>query len=127
MDYGGAAKLIAAALASDVRRYVMVSAQGADPAAEGDDTFAVYLQAKGRADEELRSSGLDYSVVRPTGLTDEPATGTVEIAERVARGQISRDDVAAVLLRVLQEPGSIGKTFDVGPGDVPIDEAVAAI
>ena len=127
MDYGGAVKLIAAALASYVRRYVMVSAQGADPDAEGDDTFAVYLQAKGRADEELRNSGLDYSVVRPTGLTDEPASGTVEIAERVARGQISRGDVAAVLLRVLQEPGTIGKTFDVGPGDVPIDEAVAAI
>ena len=127
VDHGGAAKLIAAALAGDIRRYVMVSAQNADPDAGGDDTFAVYLQAKGRADEELRASGLDYSIVRPTGLTDEPAAGTVEIAEHVGRGQVSRDDVAAVLHRVLHEPGAVGKTFEVGPGDVPIDEAVAAI
>ena len=127
MDYGGAAKLITAALAGDIRRYVMVSAQSADPDAEGDDTFAVYLQAKGKADEELRKSGLDHAIVRPTGLTDEPGTGTVEIAESVARGQISRDDVAAVLHRVLLKPGEMRVTFDVGPGDVPIDEAVAAI
>ena len=127
MDYGGAAKLITAALAGGIKRYVMVSAQGADPDAGGDDTFAVYLQAKGRADEELRKSGLDHAIVRPTGLTDEPGTGTVEIAESVARGQISRDDVAAVLHRVLLKPGEMRETFDVGPGDVPIDEAVAAI
>ena len=65
--------------------------------------------------------------MRPTGLTDQPGVGTVEIAEKVGRGEISRDDVAAVLHRVLHEPGAIRKTFEVGPGDVPIDEAVAAI
>ncbi len=85
MDYGGAAKLIAAAEANGISRYVMVSAQNADPDAEGDDTFAVYLRAKGKADEELRTSGLDHTIVRPTGLTDEPGTGTVEIAEQVQR------------------------------------------
>jgi uncharacterized protein YbjT (DUF2867 family) len=127
MDYGGAVKLIAAAQAKGISRYVIVSSQGADPDAEGDDPFAVYLQAKGKADEELRSSGLDYSIVRPTGLTDEPGTGTVEIAEQVERGQISRDDVAGVLVAVLDEPATIGKTFAVGPGDVPIEAAVAQL
>ena len=127
MDYGGAAKLIAAARASGISRYVIVSSQGADPDAEGDDTFAVYLRAKGKADEELRGSGLDYSIVRPTGLTDEPGTGTVEIAEQVERGQISREDVASVLVAVLDEPATIGKTFALGPGDVPIAEAVAQL
>ena len=127
VDYGGAAKLIEAALASNVSRYVMVSSQGADPGAEGDDTFAVYLRAKGRADEELRSSGLDYSIVRPTLLTDEPASGTVEIGERVGRGRISRDDVAAVLMHVLHEPETIGMTFEVRDGDVPIEEAVGFV
>jgi uncharacterized protein YbjT (DUF2867 family) len=127
MDYGGAVKLIAAAKANGISRYVIVSSQGADPDAEGDDTFAVYLRAKGKADEELRGSGLDYSIVRPTGLTDELGAGTVEIADQVERGQISRDDVARVLVAVLDEPATIGKTFAVGPGDVPIEEAVAQL
>jgi uncharacterized protein YbjT (DUF2867 family) len=125
VDYGGAAKLIAAAVAANVPRYVMVSSQGADPDADGGDTFAVYLKAKGRADQELQSSALDYSVVRPTSLTDEPGTGTVEIGEEVKRGEISREDVAAVLHHVLHEPATVRRTFEVGPGDVPIEEAVA--
>ena len=127
MDYGGAAKLIAAAKSGGIARYVIVSAQNADPDVEGDDTFAVYLRAKGKADEELQGSGLDYTVVRPTGLTDEPGAGTVEVADQVKRGQISRDDVASVLVAVLDEPATIGKTFALGPGDVPIDEAVAQL
>jgi uncharacterized protein YbjT (DUF2867 family) len=128
MDYGGAAKLIAAALANDVPRYVMVSAQSANPDAEGDDTFAIYLRAKGKADEDLRDSGLDYTIVRPTHLTDEPGAGTVEVAEHVARGDVSRDDVAAVLFHTLGQPGAtVRKIFEVGPGDVPIEEAVARI
>jgi uncharacterized protein YbjT (DUF2867 family) len=127
MDYGGAAKLIAAAKAAGIARYVMVSSIGADPSREGDDTFAVYLRAKGRADAELQASGLDYTIVRPTRLTDEPGTGRVEIAGQVERGEISRDDVAAGLAAVLHEPGTVGKTFEVTSGDVPVDEAVAAL
>jgi len=127
VDYGAAAKLIAAALVAKISRYVIVSSQGADPNAEGDDAFTVYLQAKGRADEELQASGLEYTIVRPTHLTDEPPVGTVEIAEQVERGDVSRDDVAAVLHKALLEPQTIGKTFAVGPGDVPIAEAVAPI
>jgi uncharacterized protein YbjT (DUF2867 family) len=127
MDYGGAVKLIAAARAKGISRYVIVSAQNADPDAEGDDTFAVYLRAKGKADQELQESRLDYTVVRPTGLTDEPGVGTVEIAEQVERGQISREDVARVLVAVLDEPATIGKTFALGPGDVPIADAIAQL
>jgi len=127
MDYGGAVKLIAAAKASGISRYVIVSSQGADPDAEGDDAFAVYLRAKGKADEDLRASGLEYSIVRPTGLTDDPGAGTVELAERVERGQISREDVASVIVAVLDEPATIGKTFSLGPGDVPIEDAVAEL
>ena len=127
MDYGGAAKLIAAALANDVPRFVMVSSQNANPDAEGDDTFAVYLRAKGKADEELKNSGLDYTIVRPTHLTNEPGAGTVQVAEQVARGDVSRDDVAAVLFHALMQPATVGKTFEVGPGDAPIEEALARI
>jgi nucleoside-diphosphate-sugar epimerase len=126
MDYGGAVKLIEAAKANGIRRYVIVSSYGADPDAEGDDTFAVYLRAKGKADAELAASGLDYTVVRPTGLTDEPGTGLVALGN-VARGQIARDDVAAVLAATLDVPNAIGQTFEAAAGSTPIGEAVESL
>jgi uncharacterized protein YbjT (DUF2867 family) len=125
MDYGGAVKLIAAAKANGISRYVMVSAISADPAREGDDTYDVYARAKGRADAVLQESGLEYTIVRPGGLTNDPATGRVQIAERVERGRIPRDDVAAVLAAVLQRPSAAGKTLEVVSGDVPVEEALA--
>jgi uncharacterized protein YbjT (DUF2867 family) len=125
MDYGGAVKLIAAARANGIARYVIVSSMGADPNAEGEG-FAVYLRAKGRADAELAASGLDHTIVRPGSLTDDPGTGRVELGERVQRGEIPRDDVAAVLAACLREPGTIGRTFDVVSGETPVDDAVGA-
>jgi uncharacterized protein YbjT (DUF2867 family) len=122
MDYGGAVKLIAAGT-----RDVIVSSMGADANAPGDDTFGIYLQAKGKADDELRASGLDYTVVRPGGLTNDPGTGRVALSEHGERGQIPRDDVAAVIAAVLVAPNTIGKTFDLISGDVPVEEAVQAI
>jgi uncharacterized protein YbjT (DUF2867 family) len=126
MDHGGAVKLIAAAKKAGSDRYVIVSSMGADPDASGDDTFAVYLRAKGQADADLRGSGLDYTVIRPGGLTDDPGTGRVALTENGDRGEIPRDDVAAVLAAVLHAPNTIGKTFDLITGDVPIEEAVEA-
>lgn len=127
MDYGGAAKLIAAAREKGVARYVMVSAMGADPGHEGDDVFDVYLRAKGKADAELAESGLDFTIVRPGGLTDEPATGRVFASESGERGRIPRADVAAALAAVLRTPGSIGKTFELISGETPVEDAVAAV
>jgi uncharacterized protein YbjT (DUF2867 family) len=127
MDYGGAVKLIAAAKAGGIRRYAMVSSMGADPGVEGEDTFSVYLRAKGRADAELEASGLDHTIVRPGRLTDDPGTGRVRIGHGVGRGEISRDDVAAVLAAALHEPATIGTTLEVVSGDVPVEEAVASL
>jgi uncharacterized protein YbjT (DUF2867 family) len=126
MDYGGAVKLIAAAKRNGISRYVMVSSMGANPGQRGEDTFAAYQRAKGKADAQLQASGLDYTIVRPGRLTDEPGSGRVTLAERVERGAVSRDDVAAVLAEVLREPGSVGKTLGLVGGDTPIDEAVRA-
>jgi uncharacterized protein YbjT (DUF2867 family) len=125
MDYGGAVKLIAAAKTDGIERYVMLSSRGADPDAPGDDTFAVYLRAKGKADAELRASDLAYTIVRPGWLTDEPGTGRVEAGEHVEDGSISRDDVAAVLAFTLQDPALAGVTFEVVQGDTPIEQALA--
>jgi uncharacterized protein YbjT (DUF2867 family) len=127
MDYGGAVKLIAAAKQVGVSRYVIVSSMGADPDASGEDTFSVYLRAKGRADEAVRASGLDATVVRPGGLTNEPGTGRVRLGESLPRGQVPRDDVAAVIVAVLDSPNTIGQTVDLIGGDTPVAEAVTAI
>ena len=127
MDYGGAVKLIAAAKQTGVDRYVIVSSMGANPDAPGEDTFAVYLRAKGRADDAVRASGLDATVVRPGGLTNDAGTGRVNLGDSVPRGEVPRDDVAAVLAAVLDSPNTIGRTMDLIGGDTPIAEAVAAI
>jgi uncharacterized protein YbjT (DUF2867 family) len=127
MDYGGAVKLIAAAKQAGIRRYLIVSSMGANPDAPGDDTFSVYLRAKGRADDAVRASGLDWTVVRPGGLTNDAGTGRVLLGDRVRRGRVTRDDVAAVLAAVLDSPNAIGKTVDLVGGDTPIADAVAAI
>jgi uncharacterized protein YbjT (DUF2867 family) len=127
MDYGGAVKLIAAAKQAGVGRYVIVSSMGANPDALGDDTFSVYLRAKGRADDAVRASGLDATVVRPGGLTNDVGTGRVNLGESVPRGQVTRDDVAAVLAAVLDSPSTIGRTLDLTGGDTPVAEAVEAL
>jgi uncharacterized protein YbjT (DUF2867 family) len=127
MDYGGAVKLLSAAKAKGVRRYVIVSSMGADANAAGDDTFQVYLRAKGRADDAVRASGLDWTVVRPGGLTDDPGTGRVNLGASVPRGAVPRDDVAQVLVAVLHAPATVGQTLELVGGDVPVEEAVEAL
>ena len=123
VDYAGAVKL----MASGIERFVMVSTIGADPDAEGDDVFAVYLRAKGQADAELMASGLAYTIVRPGPLTDESGTGLVELGEAVGRGEITRDDVAAVLAAAVHEPRLAGLTFVAAGGATPLGAALARL
>jgi uncharacterized protein YbjT (DUF2867 family) len=127
MDYGGAVKLIAAAKQAGIRRYLIISSMGANPDAPGDDTFSVYLRAKGRADDAVRASGLDWTVVRPGGLTNDAGRGRITLGESVPRGRVTRDDVAAVLAAALDSPNTTGKTVELVGGDTPIADAVAAI
>jgi uncharacterized protein YbjT (DUF2867 family) len=127
MDYGGAVKLIAAANAKGISRYVMLSAMSADPSAEGDDTYSIYRRAKGRADAELEASGLRYTIVRPGSMTDDPGNGLVEIAERLEGGSISRDDVAAVVAKAVHARVTVGRAFDLIAGETTIDQALASL
>ena len=128
VDLGGALKLIDAARANDLRRYVMVSSIGAADPPAGDEGMAPYLQAKAAADDALLRSGLDYTIVRPGGLTDEPGTGRIAVAPSLGRrGSIPRDDVAATLLAVLETPGAVGKTFELISGETEIPDAIAAL
>jgi uncharacterized protein YbjT (DUF2867 family) len=127
MDRDGAVKLIDAAKASGIRRYVMVSAMGAANPPSGDEVFEVYLQAKADADRAVAASGLDYTIVRPGRLTNDPGTGQVEAAESVKRGEVSREDVAAVIVQALDSDDAVGKTFELVGGSTPIREALAAL
>ena len=129
VDLGGAVKLIDAAKAKGVSRYVIVSSMGADDPSVADGDFRAYLQAKHDADEALAASGLDFTIVRPGGLTDDPGTGKVELSTEAGwrRGSVPRDDVAAVLLAVLDSPSAAGETFELLEGETPVAEAVAGL
>ncbi|KOT50343.1 MULTISPECIES: SDR family oxidoreductase [Streptomyces] len=129
VDRGAATLFADAAEAAGVRRFLVVSSMGADkePPEGTDPVFAAYLRAKGAADADVRSrSGLDWTILRPGRLTDDPGTGLVSLAESTGRSEIPRDDVAAVLAALLDEPATIGRTLELISGDTPVEDAVRA-
>ena len=128
VDRDSAILLADAAQAAGVDRYLMISSMAADPEATADDpVFEAYLRAKGAADEAVRARTDLYStIVRPGLLTDDPGTGGVTIADSTGRGSVPREDVAAVLVAVLDEPRTGGMTFEIISGETPIEEAIAA-
>jgi nucleoside-diphosphate-sugar epimerase len=127
MDLGGVLKMIEAAKAQGIERFLIVSSMGAtDPPQNGGD-FGVYLRAKGEADQALAASGLDYTIVRPGHLTDEPPSGRVTVGSGLDSGSVPRADVAAVLLAALDDESAIGKDFDLLEGETPIAEAIAGL
>jgi uncharacterized protein YbjT (DUF2867 family) len=128
VDYGGAVKLIKAAKANDVSRYLIVSTIGANRPERWSERMRPYFEAKAAADKAAVESGLDYTIVRPGYLADDPGTGMVEAAESIDRsGRIPRDDVALVLLECLGADNTIGKGFDLIGGDAPVAEAVRSL
>jgi uncharacterized protein YbjT (DUF2867 family) len=128
VDLGGALKLIDACKSKSIGRYVIVSSIGAHQPPPGDESFAVYLRAKHDADQALVESGLDHSVVRPGSLSDDPGSGGIDASTELGRrGKISRDDVAATLAATLDEPNTIGKTFEIFEGETEIAEALKSL
>ena len=125
VDRDGAIKLLEAAHAAGVPRYVMVSSVGAESPPQGDDVFSVYLRAKAEADRALAESDRDWTIVRPGRLTDEPGGRGVRIQPEPMRGEVTRSDVAAVLAAVLHEPRATGRTLYVIGGDDDVDQALA--
>jgi uncharacterized protein YbjT (DUF2867 family) len=126
VDLEGSLKSIEGAGRAGIGRFVQVSAIGVDdplPADTGE-VWRAYVEAKRDADTALRASGLDWTIIRPGRLVDDPATGRVQLGPDVARGDVTRADVAAVLAAVLDEPATIGEQWNLVNGDVPIAEAV---
>ena len=127
MDRDGAIKLLDAAAAAGVARYVIVSSVGAEDPPPGDDVFNTYLRAKAAADAAVQASDRDWTVVRPGGLTDDPGTGRVRLDSAAFRGRVPRDDVAAVLARLLSDPRASHCVLYVNGGSEPIDQALTRV
>jgi len=129
VDRDAAALLADAALIAGVRRHVQISAMGLDRADDPgmDEVFAVYLRAKDAAERALRARDLDWTVLRPGRLTDDPAAGAVALAGSVEPGAVSRADVAAVVLALLDDPGTAGLTLELVGGGTPVAEAVQSL
>lgn len=128
VDLGGSLKSIEGATAAGVRRFVQISAISVDePLAEDTEAgWAAYVEAKRDADIALRASDLDWTIIRPGGLTDEAPTGNVTLADKVDRAQVPRADVAAVIAAVLEDPSTSGHQWELVSGDQPITDAIVA-
>lgn len=129
VDRGASVLFADAAERAGVRRFLTVSAMGAghEPPPGTDPVFAAYLRAKGAADDDVRArDALDWTVLRPGRLTDDPGTGLVRLAEHTGRDEVTRDDVAAVLAALLDEPRTAGRTLELLGGSTPVAEAVRA-
>lgn len=126
VDLEGSLKSIDGARRAGIRRFVQVSAIDVDRpvAADAGEVWQAYVEAKRDADVALRASDLDWTILRPGLLTDEPAAGLVALGPDVARAAVPRADVAAVLAAVLDEPASIGHQWNLVSGDVPVTQAV---
>ena len=127
VDRDAAIRVIDAAAQAGAKRFVMVSYFGAGPGhgVPPDDPFFPYAEAKAAADEHLRASDLNWTVLGPSRLTLEPATGRIEVG--AGKGTISRADVALVVAAALDVDSTIRRTIDFNNGDVPIADALARL
>lgn len=127
VDLGAAALFADAAQQAGVRRHVQISAMMLDRADDPSvgEVFQAYLRAKAAAEDDLRARDLAWTIVRPGRLTDDEATGSVQLGDHVDRAEIPRADVAAVLVSVLGEPRTEARTVEVVSGSTPIVDAVA--
>jgi uncharacterized protein YbjT (DUF2867 family) len=126
VDFEGSLKSIDGAKGARIRRFVQVSAMAVDPVpADASPVWRAYIEAKREADEALRASGLDWTILRPGWLTDDPGRLRVVIGRDVPEGDISRGDVAAVIAAVLENDGTISKQWDVVQDGLTIVEAIA--
>ncbi|MGW1877316.1 SDR family oxidoreductase [Streptomyces sp. NPDC001975] len=128
VDKGAAVLFVKAAVRAGVRRFVIVSSMGADPAHQGDGVFDVYLRAKGEADAYVsRQSALDWTILRPGSLTDDPGKGLVRLEAHTGPGSVPRDDVAAVLAELVDTSATAGLTLELIGGSTPVSVAVKSV
>jgi len=132
VDRDAAIRSMDAATQAGVRRYVMVSWIGSTPdhGVPQDSSFFPYADAKLAADDHLRASLLDWTILGPGTLTDDPPTGRIAVVPEGAApprdggARVSRSDVAQVVAATLREPATVGRFLRFVTGDTPIAEAL---
>lgn len=127
IDLDGAIKSMEAAKQAGVSRFVIVSAIGVHRREKWMASAPYYSAAKYYADEWLRASGLDYTIIRPGGLTNERGKQKIKVAAELQRGDIPREDVANAILAVLDMDNTIGKSFDLVSGEEDIEAALSSL
>jgi uncharacterized protein YbjT (DUF2867 family) len=129
IDLHGAVRVMDACERVGVERYVMVSAMATDDISRGPEKIRHYLAAKAAADRLLMASALDWTVVRPGGLTDDEATGAIRVGvpRLEERGFIPRADVASVLATCLDDERTSRRVFEVVGGDTAIEDLGAVL
>ncbi|HEV7755294.1 MAG TPA: SDR family oxidoreductase [Mycobacteriales bacterium] len=130
VDRGAAVLLADAAVRAGVRRHVQISSMGVESVRDGgtpdgvDEVFLAYLRAKLAAEDHLRELDLDWTILRPGVLTDDPGTGLVRLAPHVDRAEVPRDDVAATIAELLAVPETARLILELTTGDTPVAAAV---
>jgi uncharacterized protein YbjT (DUF2867 family) len=128
IDGKGLEKAADAAARAGVPRFLLVSVfPDAGRGREPSEGFEHYMRVKKTADVYLTSSDLDWVIVRPGTLTNDPGTGRVAAGLAIEYGDVPRDDVAAFLAAALREPGLSRMIVELTSGPTPIEEAVRAL
>ena len=127
VDQNAAIRLMDDCEKQNVKRFVMISAIGADPNSQSD-RIQHYLRAKGVADSRLRSSRLDYTILAPGTLIDEKGTGRIQASEKLPHhGFIPREDLASAIIETLRNFMTVGKTIELVSGSEKIKPALAEV
>ena len=128
VDRNGALLAVDAAELAGIARVVIISALAADDFEVGsDDVFQLYLRAKSEADALVRERDLDWTIVRPGGLTDDRPHGRVRAAENTGPGSVPRADVADVVFELLNGRRAVRRQFELISGDEEIPAALARL
>ena len=127
IDGEGVVTALDAASLAGVRRFVLVSVlpeAGRGQNLSADEEF--YFAVKKLVDVTVSMSDLDWVILRPSLLTDDPATGTVALGPAQPHDEIPRADVAATLAEILHEPRISRQILELTQGATPIAQAVRA-
>lgn len=127
IDLDGAVKTMEAAEQQGISRYILVSAYGADQREKWSESIKPYYVAKHYADRVLFASDLNYTIIRPGGLKNEPGTGKIAVGTDLEPGSIPREDVARVIVASLQEEKTYRMAFDLIAGEHPVEDALGKL
>ncbi|KGJ71849.1 NAD-dependent dehydratase [Cryobacterium roopkundense] len=128
VDRDAAIRSMDAARQAGVKRYIMVSFKGsrADHGASPDDSMFAYYEAKAAADDYLRATDLSWTILGPSSLNLDAATGLISVGSHLPAGETSRENVALVAAAVLENPATSGRFIEFNDGDTPIATAIMA-